>query len=69
MTNILLTIILALGIKTADLAISPKHYLIMYQDGQREEVIVTKKDNICPTYCDINHPHKVNICEGDCKHI
>ena len=71
MTNILFTIILALGMKVTDITLSPKHYLITYQDGQREMVIVTKKDNnICPHYCGIDHAHKVNICEeGDCNPI
>ena len=67
MTNILFTIIVALGMKVVDLSLSPKYYLITYQDGQREEVLITKNDNVCPHYCGIDHPHKVNICEEDCK--
>ena len=67
MTNILFTIILVLGMKVADVTLSPKHYLITYQDGQREMVVVTKSNDICPTYCGIDHAHKVNVCEGgDC---
>ena len=67
MTNILFTIIVALGMKIVDLSLSPKYYLITYQDGQREEVVITKNDNVCPHYCGVDHPHKVNICEEDCK--
>ena len=70
MTNILFTIILVLGMKVADVTLSPKHYLITYQDGQREMVVVTKSNDICPTYCGIDHAHKVDICEGgDCDPI
>ena len=70
MTNILFTIIIALGMKVADVTFSPKHYMITYQDGQREEVVVTKGNDICPHYCGIDHAHKVNICEGgDCSPI
>ena len=71
MTNILFTIILALGIKVADVTLSPNYYLITYQDGQREMVVISKKDNnICPHYCGIDHAHRVNICEGgDCNSI
>ena len=70
MTNILFTIILALSMKVADVTFSPKHYLITYQDGQREEVVVTKGNDICPHYCGIDHAHKVNICKGgDCDPI
>ena len=70
MTNILFTIILALSMKVADITFSPKYYLITYQDGQREEVVVTKGNDICPHYCGIDHAHKVNICEGgDCNPI
>jgi len=69
MTNILFTLILALGIKIVDLTVSPKYYLITYQDGQREQVVITKSNNICPNYCEADHPHSVNMCEGDCKHI
>ena len=67
MTNIIFSIIVALGMKVADSALGPTYYMITYQDGQREEVVVTKGDNICPHYCGINHAHKVNMCEGgDC---
>ena len=70
MTNILFTIILALGMKVTDMTFSPKYYLITYQDGQREMVVVTKNDHICPHYCGIDHAHKVNMCEGgDCDPI
>ena len=70
MTNILFTIIVALSMKVADLTLSPKYYLITYQDGQREEVVITKNNNICPHYCQVDHAHKVNICEGgECINI
>ena len=70
MTNILFTIILALGMKVADITLSSKYYQITYQDGQREMVVITKNDDICPSYCGIDHAHKVNICEGgDCNPI
>ena len=70
MTNILFTIIVALGMKVVDVTFSPKYYMITYQDGQREEVVVTKGNDICPHYCGIDHAHKVNMCEGeDCDLI
>ena len=69
MTNILITLIMALSIKITSSALSPKYYLITYEDGQREQVVITKDDHICPTYCNVDHAHKVNICEGDCEHI
>ena len=70
MTNILFTLIIALGMKIADTTLSPKHYLITYQDGQRDRVVVSKDGHICPSYCSINHAHKVNICnDGECKEI
>ena len=70
MTNILFTIIVALGMKVVDVTFSPTYYMITYQDGQREEVVVTKSNDICPHYCGIDHAHKVNICEGgDCSRI
>tara|TARA_Y100001970_G_scaffold272464_1_gene369200 strand:- start:2007 stop:2360 length:354 start_codon:yes stop_codon:yes gene_type:complete len=69
MTNILFTLILALGIKIADANFSPKYYLITYQNGQQEEIMLTKKDNICPSYCDIDHAHQVNMCENNCEYI
>ena len=50
MTNILFTLILALGIKIADANLSPKYYLITYQNGQQEEIMLTKKDNISRIY-------------------
>ena len=70
MTNIIFTIIVALGMKVVDVTFSPKYYMITYQDGQREEVVVTKGNDICPHYCGIDHAHKVNMCEGgDCDLI
>ena len=69
MVNILLTIIMALSIKITSSALSPKYYLITYEDGQRERVVITKDNHICPNYCNVDHAHKVNICEGDCKHV
>jgi len=70
MTNILFTIIVALGMKVVDVTFSPAYYMITYQDGQREEVVVTKSNDICPHYCGIDHAHKINICEGgDCNRI
>ena len=60
---------MALGIKVTSSALSPKYYLITYEDGQRERVVVTKNDHICPSYCNVDHAHKVNICEGDCEHV
>ena len=70
MTNILFTIIVALGMKVVDVTFSSKYYMITYQDGQREEVVITKGNNICPHYCGIDHAHKVNMCEGgDCDLI
>ncbi len=70
MTNILFTIIVALGMKVVDVTFSPTYYMITYQDGQREEVVVTKDNDICPHYCGIDHAHKVNFCEGgDCSPI
>ena len=69
MTNILITLIMALSIKITSSALSPEYYLITYADGQREQVVITKNDHICPTYCNVDHAHKVNICEGGCEHI
>jgi len=70
MTNILFTIIIALTMRVADSALSPKYYLITYQDGERETVVVSKNEHICPTYCAINHPHKVSICNNEeCNNI
>ena len=65
MANILFTLIVAFTIKIADSSLSPKYYLITYQDGQRETVVVSKDDYICPTHCSIEHAHKVNICDSD----
>ena len=70
MTNILFTIMIAVTMKLAGSALSPKYYLITYEDGQRETVVVSKNDYICPAYCSINHAHSVNICSSDeCNHI
>ena len=70
MTNILFTLIIALSMKIADSTLSPKYYLITYQDGQRERVVVSKDNHICPSYCNVNHAHKVSICNNDeCKYI
>jgi len=70
MTNILFTLIIALGMKVADSTLSAKHYLITYQDGQRETVVVSKDGHICPSYCNVNHSHKVSICnEDECEKI
>ena len=70
MTNILFTIIVALSMKVADLTLSPKYYLITYEDGQREEVVITNSEHICPHYCKVEHAHKVNMCEGgECINI
>ena len=70
MTNILFTIILALGFKVVDMTFASKYYLITYQDGQKEEVVITKNKDVCPYYCGVDHPHRVNICEGgDCEYI
>ena len=70
MANILLTLIVAFTIKIADKNLSPKHYMITYQDGQREEVVVSKDNHICPTHCKVEHAHKVSICDNDqCEHI
>ena len=70
MTNILFTLIVALGMKIADSNLSPKHYLITYQDGQREEVVLSKDNHICPSYCSIQHAHKVSICNNnECETI
>ena len=70
MTNILFTLIIALTIKIADSTLSPKYYLITYEDGQRETVMVTKDNHICPAYCSVDHSHKVNICDNaECDHV
>ena len=70
MTHILFTLIIALGMKVADSTLSAKHYLITYEDGQRERVIVSKDGHICPSYCNVSHAHKVSICnDGECEKI
>ena len=70
MTNILFTIIIALTMKIADSTLGPKYYLITYQDGQRETVVVSNDNHICPVYCSVNHAHKVNICDkNECDYI
>ena len=69
MTNILITIIIAISMKITSSVVSPKYYMITYQDGQRETVVVSK-DYICPNYCNVNHAHKVSICDTDeCDYI
>ena len=70
MTNILLTLIVAFTMKIADKTLSPKYYMITYQDGQRETVVVSKNDHICPGHCQVEHAHKVSICDNSqCEHI
>tara|TARA_B100000519_G_C14212854_1_gene423469 strand:+ start:743 stop:1105 length:363 start_codon:yes stop_codon:yes gene_type:complete len=70
MTNILLTLIVALTIKIGDQTLSPKYYRITYEDGQRETVMVSKDNHICPSHCKVEHAHKVSICDNDqCEHI
>lgn len=70
MTNILFTLIIAFTMKIADTTLSPKHYLITYQDGQRETVVVSKNDYICPAECKVEHSHQVSICDSkECNHI
>ena len=70
MTNILFTLIVAATMKITSSAIAPKYYLITYEDGKRETVVVGKDDYICPEYCSVNHPHQVSICDNDdCDYI
>ena len=70
MTNIIFTIIVALGLKVADWALGPTYYMITYQDGQRETVMVSKDNHICPTHCKVEHAHKVSICDDEqCDYI
>ena len=65
MANILLTLIVAFTIKVADQTLSPKYYMITYQDGQRETVMVSKDNHICPTHCKVEHAHKVSLCDNE----
>ena len=70
MANILLTLIVAFTIKVADQTLSPKYYMITYQDGQRETVMVSKDNHICPTHCKVEHAHKVSLCDNEqCDYI
>ena len=71
MTNILFTLIIAMTMKITSSTLAPKYYLITYEDGKRETVVVGKNDYNCPKYCSVNHAHQVSICDNDteCDYI
>ena len=69
MTNILFTLIVATTIKVVSVTLAPKYYLITYEDGQRQEVIMSENNDTCPSYCQAEHAHKVSMCDGECENI
>ena len=70
MSETIIILLAAFGIGFYNEANGPAQYELELEDGNKASVIIKKNGKYsCPSYCDVQHSHVVELCSDGCtKH-